>query len=302
MSRRKKWIAAILAVGVIAGCLMLFSGPREPRHEGRSLSYWARRSHQPEAQRALTAMGTNALPFLIEWLDEEPTQFDAWLRRAGQRLPNSLQPDPWPFGSRRDNAAHALGLLGTNAIPAIPELIRTFGWNWTGGGGSSPPGLYALADIGPAAIPALLQALEEDPKRVDPVIRTMVLMGRPNWQGPRTTQALHKVVDALDLLTSHPNQEFRLAASVGLVFLNRADIREEVRRVWIKLLQDDSSAVRAFAVEYADHFSPDTPRLDLINQLRDDPDAKVRAEVERVLQKAGRLGPLSETAIATENP
>jgi len=300
MSRRKKWIAALLAASVIAGCLLLVSRPREPRHDGRSLSYWAARLNQPEAKRALTAMGTNALPFLIEWLDEEPTQFDAWLRRAGQRLPDSLQPDPWPFGSRRDNAAHALGLLGTNAIPAIPELIRTFGWNWTGG--SPPHGQYALADIGPAAIPALLQALEEDPKRVDPVVRTMVLMGGPNWQGPRTTQALHKVVDALDLLTSHSNPGFRLAAAGGLVFLNRADIHEEVRRVWIKLLQDESSAVRAFAVEYADLFSPDAPRLDLIVQLRDDPDAKVRAEVERVLQKAGRLGPLSETAITTENP
>jgi HEAT repeat protein len=300
MSRRKKWIAAILAVSVIAGCVMLVSRPREPRHEGRSLSYWARRSHQPEAQRALTAMGTNALPFLIEWLDEEPTQFDAWLRRAGQRLPNSLQPDPWPFGSRRDNAAHALGLLGTNAIPAIPELIRTFDWNWTGG--LPPPGLYALANIGPAAIPALLQALEEDAKRYHAVVSTIVYMG---WRKPRSPQDLRAIVAALDQIAGHPAKAVRLSVASQLMLLVREEIHEEVCLVWEKLLRDEFSDVRTTAVESAVrliHILPGSSKLDLLMPLRDDPHPSVRRAVEDILQKAGRLGPLSETADTTENP
>lgn len=300
MSRRKKWIAAILAVSVIAGCLMLFSGSREPRHEGRSLSYWAARLNQPEAQRALFAIGTNALPFLIEWLDEEPTKFDAWLGRAGQRLPDSLRPNPWPFGSRRDIAAHALGFLGTNAIPAIPDLIRMFDWKWAGG--APPTGLLALSEIGPAAIPALMQALEEDPERGYYVMVMLIYMSEPHWQGLRSKEDLLKIVAASNQLSDHPYPDVRVHVARRLLWLDQEDIHEEVVGVWAKLLRDESPKVRAAAAGAADYFPPDSPQLDLILPLLEDPDASVRAEVERALQKAGRLGPLTESADTTENP
>lgn len=300
MNRRKKWIAAILAVSVIVGCLLLVSRPREPRHEGKSLTYWAARLNQPEAQRALTAMGTNALPFLIEWLDEEPTRFDAWMWRVGQRLPDSLRPNSWPLGSRQDIAAHALGFLGTNAITAIPNLIRMFDWKWAGG--APPTGLLALSEIGPAAIPALMEALEEDPERGYYVVVMLAYMSEPHWQGPRSKQDLLKIVAASNELSDHPDPVVRVHLVRRLLWLDQEDIHEEVVGVWAKLLRDEDAEVRAAAVGAADYFPPDSPQMDSILPLLEDPDASVRAEVERVLQKAGRLGPLSETAITSENP
>lgn len=270
--------------------MLVLSRPREPHYEGQSLTYWAARLNQPEAQQALTAIGTNALPFLIKWLDEEPTRFGSWTWKIGQRLPESIRPDPWPFGSRRDIAGNALGFLGTNAILAIPELIRTFDWNW--GGGSPPHGQYALAEIGPAAVPALLEALEEDSERGFYVVATLFYMGEPHWQGPRTIQELREILAAINRLADYHNQDVRYEVARRLFWLDKEGTHDEVVRVWVKLLRDESPDIRAAAVKHARLLPPDSPQLDLLLPLRDDPDAEVRAAVERVLQKAGRLGPM----------
>ena len=299
-TQRRKWIAATAAVITLAGCAIVFSRPREPRFDGRSLTYWAARLNQPEAQQALTAIGTNALPLLIEWLDEEPTRFDAWMWSINNRLPSSLRPNPWPFGTRKFIAEQALGFLGTNAIPAIPDLIRAFDWKWAGGAPAF--GREALSGIGPSAIPALMKALEEDSERSHYVVSTLVYMSMPRWQGPRSTQDLIKIVAALNQLSGHPDQEVRLEVAIRLLWLNQEEVHEEVVRVWAKLLRDESPEVRAVAVDRAKHFPPDSPQLDLVAQLRDDPDASVRAEVERVLQKAGRLSPLSTPAKNSQLP
>lgn len=299
-TQRKKWIAATVAMIALVGCFIIFSGAKEPRFEGRSLAYWASRLNLPEAQRALTAIGTNALPFLIEWLDEEPNRVGAWMWKVGQRLPDSLRPNPWPLGSRRDIAGNALGFLGTNAIPAIPELIRTFDWNWSGG--SPPHGQYALAEIGPAAIPALMRALEEDTERVDCVVGTLVYMSIPDWQGPRTTHDLQQIVAALDQLASHSNDKVRLAVAHQLLLFDHEAIRNLVDGLWVKLLRDPAPIVRVASVERAEEFAPDSPQLAFVELLRDDPDAKVRAAVERALKQVGRLPPLSQSDSTTEKP
>lgn len=299
-TRRKRWIAATVAMLAFVGCVMVSARPREPHYEGRSLTYWAARLSQPEAQQALTAIGTNALPYLIEWLDEEPTRFDTWMWRVGQRLPDSLRPNPWPFGSRRDIAGHALGFLGTNAIPAIPELTRTFDWNWSGG--APPHGQYALAEIGPTAIPALMRALEENTQRVNHVVETLVYMSIPYWQGPRTTHELQQIVAALDQLASHSNHKVRLAVADHLLLFDYESLRTQVDGLWVKLLRDKAPAVRAAAVARAEDFPSDSPQWDLIAQLHDDPDAKVRAAVERALKQVGKLTPIPPSETTPENP
>ena len=300
ITQRKKWIAATVAMIALVGCFIVFSGAKEPRFAGRSLTYWAARLNQPEAQRALTAIGTNALPFLIEWLDEEPTRFDVWTWRINNRLPTSLRPNPWPFGTRKYIAEQALGFLGTNAIPAIPALIRTFDWKWAGGAPAF--GQVALSEIGPAAIPALMKALEEDPERGYDVVITLLYMSEPNWQGPRTTQDLLDMVAAANQLSEHSDVDVRVEVGSRLLWLDREEIREAVVRVWAKLLRDESPEVRAVAVDRAKHLPPDSPQLDLLLPLRDDPDVKVRAAVERALQRADRLGPMPEPVALPPKP
>ncbi len=295
-TRRKKWIAATVAMIALAGCVIVFSRPREPHFEGRSLTYWAARLDQVEGKIALTAIGTDALPFLIEWLDEKPTHFDVWTWRINNRLPSFLRPKPWPVGSRRDIAGNALGFLGTNAIPAIPDLIRTFDWKWAGGAPAF--GQVALSEIGPAAIPALMQALDEDSARCYHVVDTLTYMGMPTWQGPRTTDEMRKIVAALDRIAGHPSPEVRLTVLPRLLWLDEGEVHEEVCRVWAKLLRDQSPEVRAAA----EHFSPASPPPDLVAQLRNDPDANVRAAVERALQRAGRLGPMPEPVAQPSEP
>ena len=253
------------------------------------------RHNQPEGQKALEEIGTNALPWLIEWLDRKPNKLDGLLNSAYKQLPASLQPSRWPYGSWRDVSAQSLGFLGTNAIPAIPALSRALDQDWKIG--APPQTFFALSKIGPAAIPEVIRALEANESRAPYVVFALHFIS----ENTQSQAELLEIVAAMDRIASHPSESVRWNV-VAFLQLDRAEIRVEVNRLWAKLLRDESPLVRAAAVEYGDRFPRGSPERDLIAQLSDDPDANVRAEVERALQKAGRLPPLSESVTTTEKP
>ena len=102
-TRRKKWIAATVAMIALAGSTFVFSRPREPHYEGRSLTYWAARLNQPEAQQALSVAQQPSL--------QQPTNEAAATqakRNCFISLPQkssdrrTLSPEPFRFEKRRD--------------------------------------------------------------------------------------------------------------------------------------------------------------------------------------------------------
>jgi len=253
MTRQQKWIAATLTVLTVSVGLFLCSSSKEPRYDGRSLSFWIAQLNRPANQQALTQIGTNALPWLIQWLDEEPTELDSLLWSAAQRLPKALRPNPWRFGSRRDVAVEALGYLDTNAIPAIPALIRTFDWKWSGG--SPPRCSEALSEIGPASIPALMSAFEADATRAQYDVRTLVNMSLPRWGQTRTKDDLLEIVGALSQLADNEDSNVRMSV-VSMLWLDQPEIKPEVDRLWEEFSNDESPVIRAAAAQYMKGQSP----------------------------------------------
>lgn len=82
----------------------------------------------PELWEAVKGLGPKAVPYLTSVLEREPTPLQQWY---GRTLPNlslkiqTLLPPAKNFTQRRAWAASALSHVGTNAIVAIPLLIKT---------------------------------------------------------------------------------------------------------------------------------------------------------------------------------
>ena len=74
MSKHKAlWIS--LATAVVLGVwLLTLAKPGEPYYQGHSLSHWLNEaaSGSEEAQTAVRAIGTNAIPVLVYWISYDP--------------------------------------------------------------------------------------------------------------------------------------------------------------------------------------------------------------------------------------
>src|SRR5689334_2022604 len=94
---------------------------KEREYRGKTISEWLSTPRQgtlsDEAKQAILEAGTNSLPFLIHatqgrlWRADEPTtelQVSNWMQQV----------------NRRWNAIEAFTVLGHQAAPAIPELLR----------------------------------------------------------------------------------------------------------------------------------------------------------------------------------
>lgn len=166
----------LLACGILTLALVwTLLREREPSYRGRTLSYWLERRQQlvkaqrpspaglDESQRAILAIGTNAIPWLLAWIRYEPNP-------VPQSVLNRVQWSYWstPIGnfirygsesrnSRAENVVLAFGTLGTNAAPALPGLVplmkdRTRPL-------TSVRATMAFGCLGPYAFPVLGEAL-----------------------------------------------------------------------------------------------------------------------------------------------
>lgn len=117
------------------------------------------------AADALRAMGTNALPFLLEWMDYELPRWRRQAARVQQLFPpgSAKQVATARFmlnvdeTLRAEYATQAFRVFGPEAISTLPELSRRAG-NATS---STVNGraLFVLSCIGPPALDALTNAL-----------------------------------------------------------------------------------------------------------------------------------------------
>jgi HEAT repeat protein len=156
-----------MAIGLVvvltcAGGAALLLQSREPRYGGRSLSDWValgsdyRDPEWPEnaaVQNAIREIGTNAIPFLVQWVRKEPSKWK-------QRIALIARSSPWKrdiywrsedesvlYANRATAAFKALGTNANGAIPDLWKLLNDPDLNDTRYRAAS-----ALALIGPAGI------------------------------------------------------------------------------------------------------------------------------------------------------
>ena len=154
------FIAGFLLAICVCGIVWAILAPSEPAYQGKRLSVWldefraldfSKRNDPAEPQvRAIRAIGTNA----ISWLLKEYGEEDVWQGRLNQLLSKQKMikfrfPDVHDRLSRATLGFRALGEIGEPAIPDLLALVYDY------------PGFApgALAGIGRPAIPALQQCL-----------------------------------------------------------------------------------------------------------------------------------------------
>jgi hypothetical protein len=167
-------LVAVLAIAV-ASVIIAVARSKEPTYNGYPLTYWLQlrqeqaKARRPpaagpdESQRAIFAIGTNAIPWLLAWIRYEPNpvpqpilnrvQWSYWSTRTG----NFIMYGSGFRNSRAENVVLAFHTLGTNAAPALNELIplmidRTHPLTCV-------RATMALGALGQCAFPALAEAL-----------------------------------------------------------------------------------------------------------------------------------------------
>jgi hypothetical protein len=227
MSKRKK--ATLLTICLLAAALVaLLSRDAGPHYRGRSLYKWlvfyqthVENQDPPqvkEAMRAITAIGTNAIPYLMKWIQQEPPP---WQKSA----PRSLFGSSWdipparlliygPGHDRADLAMLGFILLDTNAVSAIPGLATMV--NDRNRPVTAQRAMTALSTLGLPAFPHLTAALSN----TNCPTRYWAAMSLATVMAPAvgTNACLPPLIAAL----MDPDTTVRSAASSALNYLTNA--------------------------------------------------------------------------------
>ena len=110
-------------------------------HQGKPASYWLDQIYSTNANgmkesiEAFTSMGSNAVPFLVEVLEQKPSKLGGIVDeklsdyRFRQNVPEGLVkalPSAYRVEQRRESAAFLISQIGPDAAAAVPALMRIF--------------------------------------------------------------------------------------------------------------------------------------------------------------------------------
>jgi hypothetical protein len=167
LGMRKRWTIWALAGCALAALITVLAFPTEPEPEygGRKLRQWLYVqsrdfTNSQEAAEAVRHIGTNALPWLLEWTNYEPA---GWKMALATKAPAATRRLGYFRFQRPADDLCWLGtfgfeILGPQARPALPEVQRRMA-DW-GKPWRACRAMEAYTGItGPSAVPALVSAL-----------------------------------------------------------------------------------------------------------------------------------------------
>lgn len=246
---QRKVIGISVAGGIfIVAVAFIAFGPHEPTYEGKPLGVWLAdlqnptRSVQIAAREAITRMGTNALPALIDMMRAE----DSRLKRAFMDLAEKQTLVKFRFsraGTRRQQAAQGFQVLRKLAEPAIPALIDLLGKDQ-----NAADAIRSLRSIGLAAAPPLTERLDSG----NGLVRSnsaIALCGFP--------LAGKTVVPALIKASTHSDPDTRSAALIALGHISRGLLGDErglIEPALTGAVRDTNSEVRDSAARALDRY------------------------------------------------
>ena len=209
--KRRRIILLVGCLVVVGAILVVAMWPRErePEYGGKKLSEWlmiAAKSNTSvadarEAADAIRHIGTNATPWLLEWIRYEQPRWKSNLRVCYRNLPKPFfnkSIDLWFIGSERLAGEAALGfsILGAEGASAVPELIRLT--KSTNALLTSLNAETGLSFIGEAGLPAIEAAITNRATRID--LRRYLISSIMNGMDPhRTVPVLMRALEDPDL-------------------------------------------------------------------------------------------------------
>jgi hypothetical protein len=253
MKRRR--ILLLLALVVVAAGIALFwpRGPKEPAYHGKRLSQWIEQANAQPVQaqneqsflkskeaacKAIRALGTNALP----WLMSEFTRPESKWRAAFNRWTSAHPRIGFRFRGRWERARTAalgLAVLGTNAASTLPTLAAYLADEDVGSWAA-----IAMGGAGEIALPYLMPSLTSTSRTE----RLCAAKGLGNAVY-HSDAAIPGVVQ----LTHHSNVQVRVTALIALGNAKgRHDLLIPVYKEALSSLDQGILRVAAYAVDRKD--------------------------------------------------
>lgn len=231
MNPRLRITIALLIVVVIAVCVWLALGSREPRYDGKKLSEWLDQYRHAdfesgpdsETATAIRSIGTNAIPLLLKYLSVKDSVLRNQLVELGEKhdVFKFNIPGANDYHEKAIGGFYALGSIGRPAIPLLagllndtnagPSAARSLGLIGEDAVEALIPGLTnsnpevrqacvaGLGDVGtnhPPALSALLSTLNDPDPRVR--FSTIWAVGRFDRHPKEVVAALAKQLDTTD--------------------------------------------------------------------------------------------------------
>jgi hypothetical protein len=223
----------IIVVFVIA--MVVWPREREPEYQGKKLSEWvleyqtAYKSGYPAREKATEAIdhiGTNAVPWLLKWIDYGRPSSRAMLLSAANK-PNFR--NLWLARRERERAEYecAIGHLGfeilgpqaKSAVPELTKLISTSNWQPT----SIPAmravsAMHALRSIGGDALQPLVAVVNNAALPLGMRFQAVQVLGYgPGFGHPRFPVDVRSAVPALVSALSDSDVGLRSMATNALL-------------------------------------------------------------------------------------
>jgi len=180
--RRKALLWTVIGLSILIAVVLISIQPpprdNQPVYNGRTLEQWLDvGAHSPncrvwgprndgkgptpqqlrEAEESVRAIGTNAIPFLLEWISYRASPRTKSFRAALHLVPLPYQVRDfllftvagYKYEIRSDLAELGFGLLNTNALPALIDALESTNAY------TRQSAAERLADYGASAAPAL---------------------------------------------------------------------------------------------------------------------------------------------------
>lgn len=272
--------AALTALTIIATAfLVLWPGDREPRYNGKPLSHWVLLSRHGivpddlELQRlhAIEAIGSNAAPFLLKWINYESGPWRNRVIRVAPRV--TLLYSREDLANASVGAFQIIGPGGQSALPGLAELMRCNSVI------VASRALRSMEAIGEPSVPALLDVVTNRPaynrdRRLCP------------FQGmDRLRQYAPSIVPVLT--RSLRDQEPEVAVTAAAV-LGAVGPEPGVVNALTNILNAPHPDLRASAIFSLSRFGPDSiPVVPCLVRALSDPDPIVREAATNSLRTLG---------------
>ena len=170
MRPRRLWLILIGVLVLVALIVAVLRRDPEPSYGGRSLSEWLARlaavpdgdpPQQAQAAAAIRQIGTNALPYLLKWIQYKPLPWTKALNRITGGLIGKYDfLSDYKNAIRAEQAMEAFRALGPGACAAIPQLLRLMNdpsRSWSAGRAASV--IVRMGTNARPALPALIRLL-----------------------------------------------------------------------------------------------------------------------------------------------
>lgn len=280
MKRSGRVFAAVALVSVVyLFVAAIINRPPDPAFEGKFASEWCQDLLSPhysvraDAQTAIEALGDRAVPQLRNLLQRRNGPWEKPLVRLSGVIP-FFEYRTVDATASRIAASEMLGSLGTNAEPAIPDLVAALAFET-----SAAESERALVRIGESITPFLQRAVSWR----DSLIR--VRAARLLREVPSKSEAsAYALIEATYDRVSSVRKESALSLGAKFTGSRNETLRRAVSNALIMLSRDEASEVRAAAMQGLGRFRERSSEVEsALNAGLRDKDAAVSLEAAKSL-------------------